>query len=122
MKSWTFFAMTVVLLAGAALAQKPEKEPPRFEPAEVVSAVEAPYPPNSVAAGTVVFEVTIGASGAIEQIRRVREVPSLTEVAERSLKQWKFTPATLDGRPVRSKTSVAFTFTRPIVVPTQSRP
>ena len=121
MKRWTFSAVTVVLLAGAALAQNPEKEPPRFEPAEVVSAVEAPYPPNSVAAGTVIFEVTIGASGAIEQIRRVRDVPSLTEVAERSLKQWKFTPATLDGRPVQSKTSVAFTFTRPIVAPTQPR-
>jgi protein TonB len=106
--------------AGLSLAQRPEPlKEPRFEPAEVTFAVEAPYPPNSVAAGTVVFEVTLSASGEIENIRRVREVASLTDVAERALKQWRFRPATLDGKPVRSKTSVAFTFTRPVVAPTR---
>jgi protein TonB len=109
-----------VLLAGAALAQQKERTAePRYEPAEVVAAVEAPYPPNSVAAGTVIFEVTLGSSGAIEEIRKLRDVPSLSEAAERSLKQWKFRAATLDGKPVRSKLTVAFSFTRPIVTPTR---
>ena len=116
-------ALTVLLIAllgGAALAQQKEpNEEPRFEPAEVVAAVEAPYPPRSVAAGTVVLEVTVGASGAIEEVRRIRDVPSLSEAAERSLKQWKFRPAMLDGRPIRSKVAAAFSFTRPIVTPTR---
>lgn len=116
----TLLALIFLLsLAGLSLAQRPDPtKEPDFEPAEVTSAVEAPYPPNSVAAGTVVFEVTLSATGEIESIRRVRQVASLTEVAERALKQWRFRPATLDGKPVRSKTSVVFAFTRPIVVPT----
>lgn len=123
MRRWTLAVLVFVLLVGTALAQQKEQEKePRYEPAQVVAALEAPYPPNSVAAGTVVFEVTVSASGAIEEIRKVRAVPSLTEVAERSLKQWKFRPAMLDGRPVRSKVTVAFSFTRPIVTPTRPQP
>jgi len=120
MKRWTLAGLTFVLLGAAALAQqKGQKEEARFEPAQVVAAVEAPYPPNSVAAGTVVFEVTVSTSGTIEEIRAIRSVPSLTEAAERSLKQWKFRPAMLDGKPVRSRVTAAFTFTRPIVTPTR---
>jgi protein TonB len=117
MKPRRFAVLVLVLLAGTALAQQKEQKAPRYEPAEVLAATEAPYPPNSVAAGTVILEATVSASGTIEEIRKVRDVPSLSDVAERSLKQWKFRPATLDGRPVRSKVTVAFTFTRPIVTP-----
>ena len=46
-------------------------------------------------------------------------VASLTEAAERSLRQWKFRSATLDARPVRASIVTAFTFTRPVVVPQQ---
>jgi hypothetical protein len=120
MRRALFVPALLLVAAGLSLAQRPDPtKEPQFEPAEVTSAVEAPYPPNSVAAGTVVFEVTLSAAGEIESIRRVRQVASLTEAAERALKQWRFRPATLDGKPVRSKTSVAFSFARPIVGPTR---
>jgi len=102
-----------VLFAGFALGQKPDQEkPPQFEPAEVISAANTYYPPLSVAFGTVVLQVTIGESGQIEEVKVIRHIPSLTEEAMRSVKQWKFKPAMLDGKPVRSKMAVAFTFTR----------
>ncbi len=120
MRRWKLAVLVFVLLVSTAFAQQKEQnKEPRYEPAQVVAAVEAPYPPNSVAAGTVVFEVTVGASGTIEEIRKVRDVPSLTQAAERSLRQWKFRPAMLDGKPIRSKVTVAFSFTRPIVTPTR---
>ena len=109
----------VAMAATLAFGQRPEKVEPKFEPPQVVAAAPAPYPPTSIAEGTVVFTVTIGAMGNIEAVNVVRGVPSLTEAAQRSLMQWKFRPATLDGRPVRASIVAAFTFTRPVVLPQQ---
>jgi TonB family protein len=106
----------LLLAGGLALAQK-EKAEPSFEPAQVVSTAPAPYPHTSIAEGTVVLEATIGATGSIEAVKVVRGVASLTEVAEHSLRQWRFSPATLDGKPLRATIVVAFTFTRPVVLP-----
>jgi len=117
MKRFIILVAAVAVAATLALAQRPEKLEPRFEPAQVVSTAPAPYPPTSIAEGTVVFEVTIGAGGSIESVKVVSGVASLTEAAQRSLRQWRFRPATLDGRPIRASIVTAFTFTRPVVVP-----
>jgi len=111
--------LAVILLAcGALAAQKPwEAPPPDFRPAEITSATEARYPPNTVAAGTVVLQVTVGPAGEVEAVKVIRDIPSLTAAAERALKNWKFKPATLDGRPVRSVVPVAFSFARPVLNP-----
>ncbi len=103
----------LVVFLGLALGQgSGQEKPPRFEPAEVVSVANTYYPPLSVAFGTVVLQVMIGESGEIEAIKVIRDIPSLTEEAVRSVKKWKFKPATLSGKPVRSIVPVAFTFTR----------
>ena len=108
---WAMAMLT--LCTGLFSRQKPcEAMPLRFEPAEVVSTANTYYPPLSVAFGTVVLQLTIGESGEIEEIKVLRHIPSLTEEAMRSVKKWKFKPAALDGKPVRSKMAAAFTFTR----------
>ena len=117
MKRLIILAIAVAIAATLALAQRPEKLEPRFEPAQVVSTAPAPYPPTSIAEGTVILEVTIGTGGNIESVKVISGVASLTEAAERSLRQWKFRAATLDGRPVRASIVTAFTFTRPVVLP-----
>jgi len=113
-RAFSTLAATFLLVA-FALAQKPaeEKKTPVFEPAEIVSSADVPYPINSVAWGTVVFQVTVGPSGAAEEIKLLRGIPSLTEPAERALKKWTFTPAKFDGKPVRSTVQVAFVFSTP---------
>jgi len=103
----------LALVAAMAAAQRPEKAAPRFEPATVVSTAELYYPPNSVGFGTVVLEVTIEASGAIENVKVIKDIKSLTPEAEKCVRQWRFRPAQLGGRPVRSAVSVAFTFNNP---------
>ena len=102
------------LLVGlGAVQEKKKPESPRFDPPAVVSAVEAIYPLTSVASGTVVLEVALDDTGTITGVRVVRGIPSLTESAERSIRQWKFQPANLNGEPVYSKMAVAFSFVPP---------
>jgi TonB family protein len=101
-------------LAAAAMAQLKSNGPaPVFEPARVTSTVEAVFPPRAVNWGTVVVEVAVGATGEIENVRVVRDFPGFTEAALSAVKKWKFKPATLDGKPIRSVVPVAVSFAQP---------
>ena len=105
-------------LAGlGAVQEKKKPESPRFDPPTVISAAEAIYPLTSVASGTVVLEVALDDAGTITSVRVVRGIPSLTESAKRSIRQWKFQPAHVNGNPVYSKMAVAFSFVPPNVGP-----
>ena len=86
------------------------KDSHRFDPAHVVSVVPTMYPDGGTVSGTVILEATVGKSGRVETIQVVQGLPKLTEVAERSVRQWKFEPARLGGRPVAAPILVAFTF------------
>lgn len=117
------FVLVATLLAfggGVLLAQKPAEKPgeksgPKFEPANVAVSAPVNYPVKSIAEGTVVLQVTVNAAGEAEDVKVLRGVPSLTEEALRSIKNWKFTAARLDGKPIRSTVPVAFVFTRPVI-------
>lgn len=89
----------------------------RFDPPSVVTAVEAVYPLQSVVSGTVVLEVSLDAAAKITDVRVVHGIASLTEPAERSVRQWTFQAAKLGGKPVSSKIVVAFSFVPPNVGP-----
>lgn len=106
-----------MLLLSARTPQKSHAPHPQFDPPSIVSSAEAAYPLHSVAWGTVVLELSLDESGAITNIRVVRGIPSLTESAERSAREWKFQPAQFEGRPVPSKVPVAFSFVPPNVGP-----
>jgi TonB family protein len=104
------------LVAGLGTDQQQTKtEALRFDPPAVIRAAEAVYPLQSVVSGTVVLEAALDDQGTITNVRVVRGIPSLTESAERSIRQWKFRPAYLNGKPVASKMAVAFSFVPPIV-------
>lgn len=112
--------MASALAIGAA-RQGDKQAPPRFDPPAVTTVVDVAYPLQSVASGTVVLEVSLDEFGKITEVRTVREILSLTEPAERSVRQWRFQPAKLDGKPVASKVPVAFSFVPPNVGPRVSR-
>ena len=117
MTRWIVLLAMLSWTAATASAQEKEKqtEKPVFRPPVVLAAAEAPYPHRSIAYGTVVAEVTISASGEVEEVRVLRDIPSLSEVAVASARKWKFAPATLDGKPIRSTMALAFTFTPPVI-------
>jgi periplasmic protein TonB len=108
-------AAVLVLSAGLLWAQKPASASANFEPAEILSAAEAVYPQNSIAAGTVVLQLTIGRSGQVEETKVIHDIPSLTPEAIRSAMKWKFRPAALNGEAVSTKVIAAFTFVRPVL-------
>ncbi len=116
----TFLLSAFVLVIAVKIGvthQQAEQAPPRFDPPTVVNVVNAVYPLQSVVSGTVVLEVSLDDTGKIAEVRVVRGIPALTESAERSVRQWKFQPAKLDGKAVASKVPVAFSFVPPSVGP-----
>ena len=84
----------------------------QFQPAEVISAVDAAYPITSLAIGTVVLNAHVSASGKVEELTVVKGIPSLTEAAKKAVMQWKFRPARLDGVPIETEVPVGVTFVR----------
>jgi hypothetical protein len=93
----------------------PPLNPPGFVPANISTASFPSYPVTSVAMGTVIFDVLIGSSGQIKNVRVLKDVPSLTAPAQQNLHSWTFTPASYQGNPIPSRLIVAFVFQGPLV-------
>src|SRR3977135_2647218 len=99
--------LMIFLLASCStqsLAQVP------FKPAEVISAGDIPYPIQSIADGVVVLDVSLDEKGAITGSTVVRDIPSLTSAATSSVQSWKFSPASMRGKPEQSLIRVAVVF------------
>jgi outer membrane biosynthesis protein TonB len=88
----------------STLAQAP------FKPAEVISVTDITYPIQSIADGVVVVDVSLDHKGAITGTSVVRDIPSLTSAATSSIQSWKFSPASILGKPVPSIMRVAVVF------------
>jgi outer membrane biosynthesis protein TonB len=112
------------LLASVSLAVSGQTQtsPTRiFRSAEVVTASDIGIPFSSVANGIVELYLTIGESGNVEDVRVARPLASVTEEAVRSVKTWKFSPATMRGTPVESRLTVFVVFC-PVAYPTPDLP
>lgn len=60
--------------------------------------------------GTVVLDVHIGADGAVQDVRVGTGSPPLAQAASDAVKQWKFKPRLVNGRPVEMQTRVTMKF------------
>jgi len=73
------------------------KEPKR------VTYVPPIYPSIAIAArvsGIVIIDAVIGADGAVRDARVLRSIPLLDDAALTAVRQWRYTPTTLNGIPV----------------------
>jgi TonB family protein len=99
----------------AARADPPPPRPPRSaagaghpltgydSPPKPVRITRPEYPAQAFAdklEGTVIVEVLIDSSGRVVRSRVVQSVPGLDEAALECTRQWEFTPAIKDGKPV----------------------
>ena len=82
----------------------------RFQPPEVTAALFASYPAGALNPGTVVIEATVSSAGTTEGLKVMRDVPPFTGKAIQAARNWRFMPATFDGRSLRSKAILAFLF------------
>jgi TonB family protein len=107
--------LAIAAFVAASVMPHAQQEASLFEPPQIISTAEAAYPPNVVAGGTVVLEVTVGPTGGIENVRVVQPAKGFTDQALKAVSKWKFQPARLHGNPVAASVPVAFSFSQPIV-------
>ena len=72
-------------------------------PPRLIRQTKPVYPPDAFkrkVEGTVLVEILIGPDGRILRARVVESVPSLDAAAVQAVRQWTFSPALKDGRPV----------------------
>lgn len=84
------------------------------KPPQVISKAEPSYPEAARKArmeGVVILEAIITAQGNVEEVKVLKSVnPLLDASAVRAVQQWKYKPATLNGRSVRVYLTVTITF------------
>jgi hypothetical protein len=112
-------AVALLLIASAYTVPHAQSQTPRsppsfansgFRPAEVVSVEEIYHPFLSVARGPVIVEASVRANGTVEDVVVTHPIASLSEPSVHSIRNWKFKPATLDGKPVASRVTIAVLF------------
>jgi TonB family protein len=87
---------------------------PGVSPPQVVHRVEPQFPAaedKTKATGVVVLDAVIQEDGIPRIVRVIRSLDwERDETAINALKQWRFSPATMDGRPVKVRMNVAVQF------------
>ncbi len=81
-----------------------------FQSPEVTRATFPTYPVDAMSPGTVVIEATINKAGKVQSTKVLRDAPPFTTKAIQAVEDWRFMPATLNGRPLKSKAILAFVF------------
>jgi|tagenome__1003787_1003787.scaffolds.fasta_scaffold20649198_2 protein TonB len=61
--------------------------------------------------GTVVLEAILDRTGRVDQLRVVRSIPLLDQPAIDAVRQWRYTPSTLNGQPVAVLMTITIRFT-----------
>jgi TonB family protein len=97
----------------------PIPSPPKLSKVVAVYAltrVAAIYPPiakQMKASGDVQVAITIDENGRVIEAKATSGHPALRSAAEEAAKKWVFRPASLDGKPMRQRDILTFTFNLP---------
>lgn len=105
--------------AGALGERPPERRPDPVRPGGAVqfpkrvTYVEPVYPAIAISArveGTVILEAIIDENGAVTGLKVLRSVPLLDAAAKEAVRQWRYSPTTLNGIRVPLVMTVTVTF------------
>jgi TonB family protein len=117
-------ALQTADLSGAPMSQPPDPslagkgrwmriEPPIESPV-VVQRVEPEYPESyrrARVSGLVILETAVSETGAVDNVSVIKSVaPGLDMAALVAVRQWKFKPATREGKPVASLFNLTINF------------
>jgi periplasmic protein TonB len=89
------------------------KLPPVITRGLLVKKVPPKYPANARRAhvqGPVVLKVEINENGGIDALTLVSGDPLLTRAAIEAVRQWRYSPYLINGKPVRASTQVVVNF------------
>jgi outer membrane biosynthesis protein TonB len=96
--------MTIVIAAWPLTTAA--KKPAHFVPANVSKAGDIPYPASSLDAGVVTLSVDLDKTGQVTGVGILRDIPSVSGPAAAAVRNWTYSPATLDGKPVESTLTI----------------
>jgi TonB family protein len=88
----------------------------KAEGVQLLSRVEPTYPPLARRAriqGRVVLEVLISTTGIVKDVHLVQGHPMLAPAALEAVKQWRYKPHVVAGKPVEVRKTVAVVFSLP---------
>lgn len=105
---------TMPLLPPPPAVTRPLPVGGRIRPPAKVRHVPPLYPPIAQQArvdGIVIIEAIIGADGRVKDARVLKSVPLLDDAALAAVRQWEFSPTTLNGVPVPVIMTVRVNFT-----------
>jgi TonB family protein len=83
---------------------------------ELVNMVEPEYPPDARQArleGTVKLHVVVGTSGEVDSFHPVSGPDSLAHAAMIAVREWRYSPTLLNGKPVEMQEDITFVFRLP---------
>lgn len=99
---------------GPGMGDEPLRVGGEVKAPQLINKVEPGYPEAARKArmeGVVILEAIITASGSVEEVKILKSVnPLLDASAQRAVSQWRYRPATLNGRAVRVYLTVTVTF------------
>jgi TonB family protein len=93
--------------------QPESSEHDNYVPVGVLSFAYPEYPVNSVASGSVVVQLTVDSSGEVKGVDFLHRMEGFNSFVSEALKKWRFQAATFNGKPITSKTVIAFAFQPP---------
>lgn len=108
MHKWVSLLGIGLLVLGmfAVYSWEAEPAPSGTVPAQVISPRQSAYLDAPLPADTVLLEVTINPQGEMDDVRVLRDYPGEAQEALRQIEDWKFRPAMIDGKPIRSSIPV----------------
>ncbi len=108
-----FLGADNIPLPPPAQVQPISTKDPAFLAPQLNTANFAPYPAKAKTQGAVVLDVQLDRNGNVAEVAAVRDVAPLTASATGALRNWSFSAATYDGKPIESHIVVAFVFRSP---------
>ena len=85
----------------------------QIQPPSLIKRVPPVYPPLAVSAGiqgVVILEATVGQDGKVQEVSVLRSVGLLDRAAMDAVRQWRYEPLLLNGRPERFILTVTVSF------------
>jgi TonB family protein len=85
-------------------------------PATALQRVNPIYPPlarSQGIGGDVILDATISKEGLVPKVKIISGAPSLADAATKAVRQWRFSPAMLNGKPVEVEQRITIVFKLP---------
>ena len=101
------------ILAGLIIAPLLGQSSPQIKEPVLIKAVDPAYPEVARQArleGIVVLEFTIGVDGRVSDVKVIKSKPLLDEAAVEAVKQWRYKPGQIDGKPASFTATTSITF------------